>query len=135
MPLWRRLAPLALIACIAMPVGVTSASMMKRGALSGTWSGWLAAVPAKGIRRLHITITVNSAQTGGSWKISNVCQGPLTLQSISSGYHHYLRHLAHGSSCAGGDIDCLMRMGANMYDSVTSHLGGAYDTSGTLRRT
>ena len=67
-------------------------------------------------------------------EISATCRGPLTLDSISGGYHHYLRKLARGATCAGGDIDCLKRAGANLYDSVTSHLGGEYDSAGTLRR-
>jgi hypothetical protein len=70
----------------------------------------------------------------GSWKLGPACHGPLVLDSISGGYHHYLRKRARGVKCAGGDIDCLKRVGANVYDSVTSHLGGAWDTSGTLRR-
>ena len=45
-----------------------------------------------------------------------------------------LRKLAPGATCAGGDIDCLKQAGANLYDAVTSHLGGAHDLSGTLRR-
>jgi hypothetical protein len=59
----------------------------------------------------------------------------LTLDSILSGYHHYRRKLASGSTCShGGDIDCLKRVGTNVYDSVTSHEGGQYDMTGTLRR-
>jgi len=79
-------------------------------------------------------IVVNASETGGSWKLSATCQGPLTLDSISSGYHHYLRKLTPGATCAGGDVDCLKQAGANLYDAVTSHRGGAYDLSGTLRR-
>ena len=79
-------------------------------------------------------IVVNAGETGGSWKLSATCHGPLTLDSISSGYHHYLRKLVPGATCAGGDVDCLKLVGANLYDAVTSHLGGAFDLSGTLRR-
>ena len=79
-------------------------------------------------------IVVNARETGGSWRLSATCHGPLTLSSISGGYHHYLRKLAPGATCAGGDVDCLKRAGANLYDAVTSHLGGAHDSSGTLRR-
>ena len=79
-------------------------------------------------------IVVNAKQTGGSWKLSGGCNGPLTLDSISNGYHHYLRKPARGSTCAAGDIDCLKRVGANVYDAVTSHKGGEYDSSGTLHR-
>jgi len=81
-----------------------------------------------------MVIAVNAHETGGSRRVSAACQGPLTLQSISNGYHHYLRRLARGATCAGGDVDCLKRAGAKLYDAVTSHLGGAWDSSGTLRR-
>ena len=83
---------------------------------------------------MRIRIVVNAAETAGSWRISATCRGPLTLDSISGGYHHYLRKLARGSRGAGGDIDCLKRAGAGLYDAVTSHLGGEYDSAGTLRR-
>jgi hypothetical protein len=55
------------------------------------------------------------------------------LDNISNGYHHYRRKVARGATCAGGDIDCLKRVGANVCDAVTSHKGGEYDSSGTLR--
>lgn len=92
----------------------------------------IAGQPGSGIGKQHIRITVNAKESGGSWKLSASCHGPLTLESISNGYHHYLRKLASGSTCSGGDIDCLKRVGANVYDSVTSHRGGSYDESGTL---
>jgi hypothetical protein len=79
-------------------------------------------------------IVVNARETGGSWSLSATCHGPLTLKNISNGYHHYLRKLAPGATCAGGDVDCLKRAGANVYDAVTSHLGSGHDLSGTLRR-
>ena len=101
------------------------------GPLTGTWSGYIG---GSGVKRQHIRIVVNARQTGGSWRISATCQGPLTLDSISGGYHHYKRRLAHGSTCHGGDIDCLKRVGANVYDAVTSHRGGEYNVTGTLRR-
>jgi hypothetical protein len=133
-PLARRLLPLAVTAALAAAPVAASAGQTHPGPLSGTWSGSIAGNPGSAVKRQHIVIVVNARQTGGSWKISASCRGPLTLDSISNGYHHYLRHLAHGSSCAGGDIDCLKRAGANVYDAVTSHLGGAYDSAGTLRR-
>jgi hypothetical protein len=79
-------------------------------------------------------IVVNASETSGSWTLTASCHGPLTLQSISGGYHHYLRKLVPGASCAAGDVDCLKPQGATLYDAVTSHLGGAYDVSVTLRR-
>jgi len=102
--------------------------------LTGTWSGYIAGNPGSGVKRVHIRVVVNARETRGSWRISATCQGPLTLDSISGGYHHYLRMLARGATCAGGDVDCLERAGADVYDAVTSHLGGEYDSSGTLRR-
>lgn len=102
--------------------------------LSGTWAGQITGQPPRGVRSDRIVIVVNATETGGSWELSASCRGPLTLNSISGGYHHYLRKLVPGATCAGGDIDCLKLVGANLYDAVTSHLGGAYDLSGTLRR-
>jgi hypothetical protein len=104
------------------------------GPLTGTWSGFLSGAPGSGLGRQHIRIVVNARQTGGSWRLGATCHGPLTLDSISNGYHHYLRKLFPGSTCAGGDIDCLKRAGAGIYDAVTSHRGGEYDLTGTLRR-
>ena len=98
--------------------------------LAGTWTGELSG----GVQGNRIMIVVNANETGGSWKLSATCRGPLTLDSISGGYHHYRRKLVSGATCAGGDVDCLKKVGANLYDAVTSHLGGAYDLSGTLRR-
>ncbi len=104
------------------------------GPLTGTWSGVIAGQPGSGLARRHIVITINARQTGGSWKLSDSCHGPLTLDSISNGYHHYRRRTAPGSKCKGGDIDCLKRVGANVYDAVTSRRGGEYDVTGTLHR-
>ena len=120
----------AFAAAAASAVG----SPLRGGPLTGTWSGFVAGSAGSGVKRQHILIVVNARQSGGSWKLSNSCQGPLALDSISGGYHHYLRKLARGSTCRGGDIDCLKRMGASVYDAVTSHRGGEYDVSGTLRR-
>jgi hypothetical protein len=100
------------------------------GPLSGKWSGYI----GSGSTRQRMQITVNSRETAGTWRISAGCSGTLTLDSISDGYHHFRRHVASGASCAGGDVDCLKRAGTDLYDAVTSHLGGSWDTSGTLKR-
>jgi hypothetical protein len=105
-----------------------------REPLTGTWSCVISGQPSSGNRGGRIVIVVNARETGGSWRLSATCHGPLTLNGISNGYHHYLRKLAPGATCAGGDIDCLKPAGANLYDAVTSHLGNAHDLSGTLRR-
>jgi hypothetical protein len=124
---------LALAVAAALPATAVPAlgDTSHGGPLTGTWSGFIAGSDTP---REHILITVNAKQNGGSWTLSNTCQGPLTLDSISNGYHHYRRKLARGSTCTGGDIDCLKRVGANVYDAVTSHKGGEYDVTGTLRR-
>jgi hypothetical protein len=126
----RRLVVLVVAAAICAGAASSAPAGTATGEpLAGTWTGMIAGHP--GYRML---VVVNAHETGGSWRISATCRGPLTLQSISNGYHHYLRRLAPGATCAGGDVDCLKRDGANLYDAVTSHRGGAWDTSGTLRR-
>lgn len=100
------------------------------GPLSGAWHGYI----GSGGSRRPMTITINAHETRGTWRISGKCYGTLTLDSISDGYHHFRRHAASGASCAGGDVDCLKRAGAALYDAVTSHLGGSWDTSGTFKR-
>jgi len=112
----------------------TAAARAHREPLTGMWAGMLAGQPKSGARGVRIVIAVNAGETGGSWKIGATCQGPLALDGISYGYHHFLRKLVPGATCAGGDVDCLKQVGANLYDAVTSHLGGAYDLSGTLHR-
>jgi hypothetical protein len=129
----RRLVPF-LVAAICAAAATSAVGSIHGGPLTGTWSGYITGQAGSGVKRHHIVIVVNAKETGGSWELSATCHGPLTLDSISYGYHHYLRKLARGSRCAGGDIDCLKRVGANVYDAVTSHLGGAYDSSGSLRR-
>jgi hypothetical protein len=132
MTVWfRRLVPLATVFACAVIAAAALAHTTSGGPLTGTWSGDIA---GSGVKRQHIVIVVNPSQSGGSWRLSATCHGPLTLDSISNGYHHYLRRRAKGVTCATGDIDCLKRVGANVYDAVTSHRGGAYDVSGTLRR-
>jgi hypothetical protein len=112
----------------------TAAASNHSEPLTGTWTGEVAGQPSSSVRGNRIVIVVNASETGGSWKLSATCHGPLTLDGISGGYHHYLRKLVPGATCAGGDVDCLKRSGANLYDAVTSHLSSAYDLSGTLHR-
>ena len=129
----RRLLPLVVLAIFAGAAASALASG-HRTPLAGTWSGVLSGSSSNGNGGSRIQIVVNAHETGGSWRLSATCHGALTLSSISDGYHHYLRKLAPGATCAGGDVDCLKPAGASVYDSVTSHLGGAHDLSGTLRR-
>jgi hypothetical protein len=126
----RRLLPLVVAAICALTTVTATARTTRGGPLSGKWSGYIVG----GGKRQKIVVVVNSKETGGSWKLGPRCYGPLTLDSISNGYHHYLRKRGRGATCAGGDIDCLKRVGRNVYDAVTSRLGGAYNQDGTLRR-
>ncbi len=121
----------ALVAAAALGAASSAAARVPhRGPLSGSWVGYI----GSGSGRQRMAITINPRETGGTWSLGAQCHGALTLDSISGGYHHYRRHVAAGVSCAGGDVDCLKRAGAALYDAVTSRLGGAWDTSGTLRR-
>ena len=133
---WRLTALVIALICVA---GATTA-LARAGArsaarthhsdpLSGSWSGYI----GSGSTRQRMQITINARETAGTWKIGASCHGALTLDSISDGFHHFLRH-ANAGNCGGGDIDCLKRDGADLYDAVTARLGGAWDTSGTLKR-
>jgi len=130
----RRLALLATTLVVVASMNVAVGTAATGGPLTGTWSGYIVADSHNAVKPIHIQIVVNAKETGGSWRISAACRGLLTLDSVSNGYHHFLRKLARGSTCAGGDIDCLKRAGANVDDLVTSHLGGEYDSAGTLSR-
>jgi hypothetical protein len=105
----------------------------RAGVLTGTWKGTLSGSAGGSIHQERIAIVVNSRESGGRWQVSPTCHGKLTLDSVSGGYHHYRRRVASGASCLGGDIDCLMRIGANIYDSVTPRPGGN-GLNGTLHR-
>jgi hypothetical protein len=117
----------------ATPSMAGTARVSRSGILTGTWRGTLSGSAHGSIRRERILIVVNAHESAGRWKVSPTCHGSLTLDSISGGYHHYRRRVAPGASCLGGDIDCLMRIGANMSDLVTPRPGG-YARNGTLHR-
>lgn len=132
---------LAMIICVGVTANASARSgthgstrgsdrTLRGGPLSGAWSGAI----GSGSNRQAMTITINAHETRGTWRISARCYGTLTLDSISGGYHHFRRHAASGAGCAGGDVDCLKREGAELYDAVTSHLGGSWDTGGTFKR-
>jgi hypothetical protein len=125
----RLLVTAAVLAGLTAAASSAAAPRATHGPLTGMWRGVL----ANGTQTERITITVNGRQTAGTWKVSASCQGKLTLDSVSNGYHHYLRHVASGSTCAGGDVDCLMRSGASVYDTITPRPNG-WSRSGTLHR-
>lgn len=117
----------------AAPSMARTTRVSRSGVLTGTWKGTLSGSAGGSIRRERILIVVNARESAGRWKVSSTCHGSLTLDSVSGGYHHYRRRVASGASCHGGDIDCLMRIGANLSDWVTPRPGG-YARGGTLRR-
>ena len=122
------------VAGSAATSGMAGTTRVSRsGVLTGTWTGTLSGSVGGRIRRERIRIVVDARQSAGRWKVSPTCHGSLTLDSVSGGYHHYRRRVASGASCRGGDIDCLMRDGAKMYDWVTPRPGG-YARHGTLHR-
>jgi hypothetical protein len=127
----RKLAPFVVAAIFVAGSASAVGSAPHPGPQTGTWSGYITGSYAG---RHHILIVVNARETGGGWKMSNACHGSLALESISDGYHHYRRIPAHGSTCGAGFVDCLKRVGANLYDAVTSPKGGEWGSSGTLHR-
>jgi hypothetical protein len=130
MLLLRRLL-IAAVVLAGLTAAASSAATPRatHGPLTGTWRGVL----SNGTRHERITLTVNSRQNAGTWKVSASCHGRLTLDSISGGSHHFRRHLAAGSTCAGGDIDCLWPDGTTVYDNVTPRPNG-WARNGTLHR-
>jgi hypothetical protein len=129
----RLLVIVAVLAGAAAAAGSAGALGTAHGPLTGTWRGTLTGTRNGTTHHERITITVNGRQTAGTWKVGASCHGNLTLDSISGGSHHFRRHLASGSTCAGGDIDCLWREGTTVYDNVTPRPGG-WARSGTLHR-
>ncbi len=129
----RRLLVIAAVLAGATATAGSAATTAPPASLTGTWKGVLTGKLNGVTHHEQITITVNSQQTAGTWKVSGSCHGKLTLDSISNGYHHYRRHLASGSTCHGGDVDCIERDGANVEDTITPRPGG-WQRSGTLHR-
>jgi hypothetical protein len=125
----RLLVVVVVLAGTTAAAGSAATARAPHGPLTGKWKGVL----TDGTQKERITITVNGRETHGTWKVNASCHGRLTLKSISNGYHHYRRHRARGSTCAGGDIDCLERTGAKVADSVTPRPNG-WSRSGTLHR-
>jgi hypothetical protein len=131
MPLVRRL--LVIVAVLAGVTAASGSAAALHGPLTGTWTGVLTGTLNGVKKHERITITINGRQTAGTWKVGAKCQGKLTLDSVSNGYHHYLRHLASGSTCRGGDVDCLERVGAKVGDWITPRPNG-WNRHGTLHR-
>jgi hypothetical protein len=123
------LAIAVVLAGVTAAVGHAATPRAVHGPLTGTWRGVL----TDGTQNERITITVNGRQNAGTWRVSASCHGRLTLDGISGGSHHYLRHLAPGSTCIGGDIDCLWPYGKTVYDNVTPRPNG-WARNGTLHR-
>jgi hypothetical protein len=129
----RLLVIVAVLAGATAAAGSAATSRATSGPLTGTWRGTLTGTRNGTTQHERITITINGRQTGGTWKVSASCHGSLTLDSISGGSHHFRRHRSSGSTCAGGDIDCLWPEGTTVYDNVTPRPGG-WARNGTLHR-
>ncbi len=134
MPSMRRVLVAAAVLAAATATASSAATpRATHGPLTGTWRGTLTGTVNGATRHERITITINGRETAGTWKVSSSCQGKLTLDSISNGYHHYRRHLASGSTCHGGDVDCLEREGAKVGDWITPRPNG-WSRNGLLHR-
>jgi hypothetical protein len=125
----RILVAAVVLAALTATASSAAAPVASRGPLTGTWKGVL----TNGTRKEPLTITIGGAEKAGTWKVSASCHGKLSLDSISGGSHHFLRHVAAGATCAGGDIDCLWTQGKSIYDNVTPRTGG-WSRNGTLHR-
>jgi hypothetical protein len=131
---WLGVVPKILVV-VALALLVPSGALASGGTLSGTWNGTLEhAMKADKLQRVHLTVVINASERGGSWYAGSSCHGTLTLEGISWGFHHYTEHLAAGSTCIGGAVDCLKRVGANIYDTVTPPSTVSYNANSTLHR-
>ena len=129
----RVLVIVAVLAGLTATAGSAATPRAVHGPLTGTWRGVLTGTVNGEPNQERITISINGRQTRGTWKVNASCRGTLTLDSISNGYHHYRRHRAAGTTCAGGDVDCLKRAGAKVEDSVTPRPNG-WGRTGMLHR-
>ena len=120
----RRLLPLVAVMVCIVATSTVAARTTRGGPLTGTWSGYIAGKAGSGVKRQHIVVVVNAKETGGSWKLSAACYGPLTLDSISNGYHHYMRRRGRGVKCAVGDIDWLVSVDSTIV-RAHQHAAGA----------
>lgn len=129
----RTSAIIALTAAIILTISASGAAAAG-GRLVGTWRGSM--IPSSGSHapRHRLTVVVYRGERTGTWRVNQRCRGTLRLQSISNGYHHFTEVAAPGTSCAGGGVDCLKRVGAQVFDLFTSRPGTAAGTSGRLRR-
>jgi hypothetical protein len=129
-----RLAVLATVVVAGLAVGAVVltglASAASGGPLGGTWKGYLQTTN----ERTSFQVTVNRNMKSGTWRTSASCSGPLRLDNISDGYHHYYRVVTRkDAGCAPAGIDCLKRQGGRVLDWFDeSHSDISY--VGNLRR-
>jgi len=130
-----RLAVVAFLWVVTALAIAAPSAFSSGGALTGTWSGSISRSLSGTGQRRHLEVVINANERGGSWKVSASCRGPLKLQSISDGFHHYLEKLARGSTCLGGGVDCLERAGAELYDEFQpAPTTSGYTSEAILRR-
>ncbi len=121
----------ALLAAAALAIaGVGAAAGSTR--IVGQWSGTMLPNTGSRVRAHRLTVVVDSGERAGTWRVSARCRGTLRLKDISDGYHHYTEIPARGTTCAGGGVDCLMRVGAHVLDEFVSRPGTNQNTTGNL---
>jgi hypothetical protein len=127
---------IALLVAVAAAAALVIASV---GAAAGStrivgqWSGMMRPNTGSKARTHRLTVVVFSGERAGAWRVSAGCRGTLRLKDISDGYHHYTEIPAPGTSCAGGGVDCLMRVGAHVLDEFVSRPGTSQNTTGNLQ--
>jgi hypothetical protein len=121
----------ALAALVFVITGAGAAAGTTR--IVGRWTGVMKPNSGSHARAHRLTVVVYDGERAGTWSVSARCRGPLRLHDISNGYHHYTEIAASGTNCAGGGVDCLERVGAQVEDEFVSRPGTDQNTTGTLR--
>jgi hypothetical protein len=121
----------ALAALVFVVTGAGAAAGTTR--IVGRWTGIMKPDAGSHVRAHRLTVVVYGGERAGTWAVSARCRGTLRLHDISDGYHHYTEIAASGTNCAGGGVDCLKRVGAQVQDEFVSRPGTSQDTTGILR--
>ena len=122
-------AVVAALVFVVTGVGATAGTTR----IVGRWTGIMKPNTRSHARAHRLTVVVYSGERAGTWSVNARCRGTLRLHDISNGYHHYTEIAAAGTSCAGGGVDCLKRVGAQVVDEFVSRPGTDQNTTGTLR--
>ncbi len=129
---WKAL--LALLGVMVVVPIVAASASSSSASLRGSWSGSIVRAPGGKGSPKRLRLVIKASQRGGSWSVSARCRGSLKLKDISNGYHHYIEQLAPRATCLGGGIDCLKRVGADVYDEFQPQPRVTYFKAGTFKR-